>query len=288
MIYSLEISYWLTFLLLAPTGTLLTRTFNIQHDCGHLSYFSSQKVNNFLGSLLGVLTLTPYHYWKRNHRYHHATSGNLDKRGIGDIDTLTLKEYQSFSRPRKLWYRLYRNPAFMLIVGAIAVIFLKHRLPLDNPFNSVKSWVNIMLTNIGIGMVVTSIIYFLGWEALLLVYLPVYLFSSVSGIALFFIQHQYEDTYWAEDAKWSPFTTALYGSSYFEFSKFPSWLINNINLHHIHHLNSRVPFYRLRECLEAIPELQQVPQRTFRDIPNCFKLALWDEDNKKLVSFAAA
>jgi omega-6 fatty acid desaturase (delta-12 desaturase) len=288
MIYSLEISYWLTFLLLAPTAALLTRTFTIQHDCGHFAYFLSPKVNRVVGSLLGVLTLTPYHYWRRTHRYHHSACGNLDKRGIGDLDTYTLKEYQSFSKARKLWYRIYRNPAFMLFVGPIAVFGLKHRLPLDNPFNSVKIWLNIMLTNVGIGMIAAALIYFFGWQALLLVYLPVCLVASAIGIMLFFIHHQYEDMYWAEGNKWSHFKTALQGSSYFEFSKFPSWIISNINLHHIHHLNARVPFYRLRECLEAIPELQQVPRRTFRDIPNCFKLALWDEDNKKMVGFATA
>ena len=288
MIYSLGISYWLTFLLLIPTAALLTRTFTVQHDCGHLAYFTSTRANNLAGTLLGILTLTPYHYWRRTHRYHHAACGNLDKRGIGDLDTLTLNEYTALPFYRKLWYRIYRNPAFLLTVGPIAVFGLKHRLPLDNPFHSVKSWTNIMFTNLGIGVIATSIVYLFGWEALLLVYLPVCLLASAIGIALFFIHHQYEDMYWAKDDEWSPFETALNGSSYFEFSKFPSWIISNINLHHIHHLNARVPFYRLRECLEAIPELREVPQRTFKDIPNCFKLALWDEDHKKMVGFSAA
>jgi omega-6 fatty acid desaturase (delta-12 desaturase) len=173
-------------------------------------------------------------------------------------------------------------------VAPIAVFGLKHRLPLDNPFHSVKSWVNIMLTNLGIGAVVVSMMYFFGWETLLFVYLPVCVLASTLGIALFFIHHQYEDMYWSVDSEWSHFKTALHGSSYFEFSKFPSWIISNINLHHIHHLNGRIPFYRLRECLEAIPELRDVTKRTFRDIPACFKLALWDEDHKKMVGFSVA
>jgi omega-6 fatty acid desaturase (delta-12 desaturase) len=287
MIYSLGISYWLTLILLIPTAALLTRTFTIQHDCGHASYFSSLKVNNFTGSLLGIMTLTPYHYWRRNHRYHHTFSGNLDRRGIGDLDTYTIDEYKSLPAYRKLWYRIYRNPVFMLIVGSMVVFGIKHRLPLDNPFNSIKSWTNIMITNLGIGVVIASIVYFLGWETLLLVYLPVCVLASIIGIALFFIHHQYEDTYWALEDKWSHFDAALRGSSYFEFAKFPSWIISNINLHHIHHLNGRIPFYRLRECLEAIPGLMEVPKRTFKDIPNCFRLALWDEKRNMLVAFSA-
>jgi len=288
MIYSLEISYWLTFILLIPTAAMLTRAFTIQHDCGHNSFFSSLKANNRIGSLLGVLTLTPYYYWRKTHGFHHVAAGNLDKRGIGDLDTFTLNEYKSLPFYQKLWYRIYRNPAFMLVVGPIAVFGLKHRLPLDNPFHSVKSWKNIMLTNLGIGVIVVSMVYFLGWEPLLLVYVPVCLLASSIGIALFFIHHQFEDTYWAVDGEWSHYNAALQGSSYFEFSKFPSWIISNINLHHVHHLSSRIPFYRLRECLEAIPELQDAPKRTFKDIGNCFKLTLWDEDSKRMVGFSAA
>jgi omega-6 fatty acid desaturase (delta-12 desaturase) len=288
MIYGLSVSYWITFGLLIPTAALLTRAFTIQHDCGHYAYFSSHKVNKLTGNLLGVLTLTPFHYWRRTHRFHHTACGNLDKRGIGDLDTFTLKEYKSLPLYRKLWYRIYRNPAFMLVVGPIAVFGLKHRLPLDNPFNSVKTWVNIMFTNLGVGVIMASLVYFFGWEALLYIYFPVCLLASAIGIALFFIHHQYEDMYWAKDDEWSHFKTALYGSSYFEFSSFPSWIISNINLHHIHHMNDRVPFYRLRECLEAIPELRNVPRRTFRDIPACFRLALWDEDRKEMVGFSAA
>ncbi len=288
MIYSLEISYWLTFALLVPTALFLTRTFTIQHDCGHNSYFSSLKVNNRLGVLLGVLTLTPYYYWRRNHRFHHTCSGNLDKRGIGDLDTYTLREYRSLPAYKKIWYRLYRNPFFLLVVGPVAVFGFKHRLPLDNPFHSVKSWVNIMLTNLGIAVIVVSIVYFLGWESLLLVYLPVCALASAIGVALFFIHHQYEDTYWAADGEWSHYSAALRGSSYFEFSKFPSWMISNINLHHIHHLSGSIPFYRLRECLEAMPELRDVPRKSFKDVFGCFRLALWDEDHMKMVGFSAA
>ncbi len=288
MIYSLGSSYWLTFILLFPTAAMLTRAFTIQHDCGHNSFFSSLKVNNLLGSFLGILTLTPYYYWRKTHRFHHTVAGNLDKRGIGDLDTFTINEYKSLPFYQKLWYRIYRNPVFLLVVGPIAVFGLKHRLPLDNPFHSVKSWRNIMTTNLGIGVIVVSMGYFFGWKAVLFVYVPVCFLASSIGVALFFIHHQYEDTYWAKDSEWSHFNAALQGSSYFEFLKFPSWIIGNINLHHVHHLSSSIPFYRMRECLEAIPELRNAPKRTFKDVVNCFKLALWDEDSKRMVSFSTA
>jgi omega-6 fatty acid desaturase (delta-12 desaturase) len=287
MLYSLSVSYWLVFILLIPTGIMLTRIFTIQHDCGHYSFFSSLKANNILGGFLGVLTLTPYYYWRKTHNFHHAFSGNLDKRGIGDLDTLTITEYQNLSFFKKIRYRIYRNPVMLLVIGPIALFGLKHRFPIDNPFHSIKSWLNIALTNLGIAVIVVMLVHFFGWEAFFFVYLPVSALASSIGVALFFIHHQYEDMYWDRDDKWSYFDAGLYGSSYFEFSNFPSWLVANINLHHIHHLNGRIPFYRLRECLDAVAEMQNIPKRGFKDIPECFKLALWDEDNRKMVGFSA-
>jgi len=181
---------------------------------------------------------------------------------------------------------MYRHPITMLILGPILLFGLLHRLPLDNPFHSVKTWVNIMLTNLGIAVLITALVYFFGWEAFFLVYLPVCALASTIGVALFFVQHQYEDMYWDHDGEWNYFDAGFYGSSYFEFSRFPSWLVANINIHHIHHLNGRIPFYRLRECLEAIPEMRDVPKRTFKDIPACFGLALWDEENRKMIGFS--
>jgi omega-6 fatty acid desaturase (delta-12 desaturase) len=285
MLYGLTLSYWLPFILLPFTAVLVTRLFTIQHDCGHGSYFSSQKVNDVIGSLLGCLTLTPYYYWRKNHSVHHAFSGNLDKRGTGDVDTFTVSEYHSLPFLKKAWYRIYRNPAFMLIIAPLLLFGLKHRLPLDNPFHSVKSWTNIMLTNFGIAVTIFGMVQLFGAQAFFLVYLPVVWLGSSIGVALFYIQHQYEDAYWDKGNSWKYFDAGLQGSSYFEFPKIINWLINSINLHHIHHLNGHVPSYRLRECLTYIKELQTVPKRTLADIPACFKLALWDDENKKMVGF---
>ena len=285
MIYGLKAGYPLMFLLLPLAGVLITRLFTIQHDYGHGSYFSSQKVNNAVGCILGVLTLTPYYYWRKNHSIHHAFSGNLDKRGVGDVDTFTVEEYRAAPLTKKIWYRIYRHPAFMLLVAPPLLFVVKHRLPLDCAFNSVKLWVNLMLTNLAIVTLIAGLIYFFGIQSFLLVYLPVIWLGSTLGVAMFYVQHQYEGAYWSRNGEWKYFDAGLYGSSYFEFSKVFSWLVGNINLHHIHHLNGHVPSYRLRECLAHIPELQAVPKRTLADIPACFKLALWDETNKKMVGF---
>jgi len=243
------------------------------------------KANNLLGNILGVLTLTPYHYWRKNHAFHHSFSGNLDKRGIGDVDTFTVKEYQAFSLPRKIWYRIYRHPLFLIFLSPFLLFGLKHRLPLDNPFHSVKSWVNIMMTNAGIVAIVWALIHFFGYKALFVVYVPVMWIGAAIGVVQFYIQHQYEDTYWNKGSEWKAVDASLLGSSYFDYSPAINWLTNNISLHHIHHLNMHVPSYRLRECMKAIPELQLALKRTFKDIPACFRLALWDEEKKMLVGF---
>ena len=285
MIYGLTVSYWLTLIPLPFAAALVTRLFTIQHDCGHGSYFSSLKANNIIGSLLGSLTLTPYYYWRKNHSVHHAHSGNLDKRGTGDVDIFTVTEYHSLPPLKKVWYRVYRNPVFMLTIAPLLLFGLKHRLPVDNPFHSVKSWTNIMLTNLGIGITIAFFIHFFGLQAFSLVYLPVFWLGSSIGVAVFYIQHQYEDAYWRRNGEWSYFDAGMSGSSYFEFPKIINWLINDINLHHIHHLNGHVPSYRLRECLAGIPELQAVPKRTLADVFACFRLALWDEENRRMVGF---
>lgn len=289
MLYGLQTGYYGLLLAAMPFAALLImRLFTIQHDCGHGSYFSSQKINNLVGSILGVLTFTPYHYWRKTHSIHHAFSGNLDKRGIGDIDTLTVREYQSLTPLKKAWYRIYRNPAFILVIAPLLLFGLKFRLPLDNPFNSTKAWINILLTNIGMAVVIATLIFFFGIGAFLFVYLPTAWLASAIGVAAFYIQHQYEDTYWNKNDAWSYFDAGLQGSSYFEFPAFLSWMINDINLHHIHHLNGHIPSYRLRECLASIPELRAVPKRTFADIPACFGLTLWDDESKKMVGFKTA
>lgn len=273
------------FVMMPLAAILQTRLFTIQHDCGHGAYFTTKYLNDRVGEALGVLTWTPYYYWRKNHSAHHAYSGNLDQRGVGDVDTLTVKEYQALPPLKKAYYRMYRHPAFLLLAAPLLLFGFKHRLPLDNPYPSFKSWLNIMMTNAGIAVVMLGVIYFLGWQAFFFAYIPVCWLGSVFGVAGFYIQHQYEDAYWHRAEEWSYFEAGLQGSSYFEFPRIVNWLVNHINLHHIHHLSFRVPSYRLRECFESIPELQDVPKRTLRDAPRCFLLALWDEDQKKMVGF---
>ncbi len=285
MIYGLSHGYWLTLLCLPGPAILITRLFTIQHDCGHGSYFSSHAVNNAVGCALGVLTLTPYHYWRKNHSIHHRDSGNLDKRGVGDVDTFTVDEYRAFPLHKKIWYRIYRNPAFIVLAAPLLLFGVKHRLPLDCEFHSVKVWTNIMLTNLAIALSVALLVHVFGAQAFFFVYLPVVWLGSALGMTMFYIQHQYEDAYWNKGGDWKYFEAALQGSSYFEFSRTFSWLVGNINLHHIHHLNGHIPSYRLRECFTQIPELRAVVKRTLVDIPACFRLALWDDKAKKMVSF---
>jgi omega-6 fatty acid desaturase (delta-12 desaturase) len=285
MIYGITGGKWIYFLLLPLTAVLFTRLFTIQHDCGHGAYFSSRCVNDAVGNALSILTLTPYHYWKKTHAAHHACSGDLDRRGTGDVDVLTVAEYKALTPFKKAWYRLYRNPAFMVIMGPLLIYGFKFRLPLDNPYHSVKSWTGIMLTNLGIFLTIAALVHFFGLDAFLLVYLPVSWTAAAIGVTGFYIQHQYEETYWSRNGEWSHFDAALQGSSYFEFPRILNWLVNNINLHHIHHLNGRVPSYRLRECLMQIPELRAVTKRTLSDIPACFRLALWDDESGKMVGF---
>lgn len=285
MQYGIMHGIWLAYLPLPVAAILITRLFTIQHDCGHGAYFSSARVNDTVGCILGVFTFTPYYYWRKNHGAHHASSGNLDKRGIGDVDMLTVSEYNALKPLKKAWYRLYRNPFFMLIISPFLLFGMKHRLPLDNPFPSFKSWTNIMLTNLGIAVFVGTYIYFAGLTAFLLVFLPVFWLAWTFGVGGFYIQHQYEDAYWSKGEEWKFFDAGMKGSSYFDFHPAVNWLTNHINLHHIHHLNGRVPSYRLTECLAAIPELQSVEKRTLKDVPACFTLALWDDVNSKMVGF---
>ncbi len=287
ILYGYVNGYWITYLVLPVAAILTTRMFTIQHDCGHGSYFKSPLANTIAGNLLGILTLTPYYYWRKTHTVHHAFSGNLDKRGTGDVDTFTIDEYKALPAWKQLRYRIYRNPFFMLIIAPFFLFGIKHRLPLDNPFHSVKTWASVIFTNLGIVALVATLVHFFGWGAFFFVYVPVLWLGCTISVGGFYIQHQYEDAYWHDAKEWSYYDAGLKGSSYFEFPAVINWLVNNINLHHIHHLNGHVPSYRLRSCLNSIPELQAVPKRTLADVAPCFTLALWDTANNKMVGFNA-
>jgi acyl-lipid omega-6 desaturase (Delta-12 desaturase) len=282
------ISPWLAALAVLPAAGFMVRLFMLQHDCGHLSMFSSRQVNDWVGRSLGVLTLTPYDYWRHSHAMHHAGSGNLDRRGMGDINTLTLKEYEALGFWSRLGYRLYRNPFIMFGLGPIYLFVLSHRMPLDSFKQGKASWLSVHATNVGIAVLAGAMIYFFGLWTFLLVHLPIIAVGAAAGVWLFYVQHQFDETHWERNADWSHENGALHGSSYYDLPKPLMWLTGNIGIHHLHHLSSRIPFYRLPQVLKDFPELKDVGHLTIWESLKCVRLTLWDEATKKLVSFRQA
>lgn len=285
MLWSLGVGYWLTLLLAIPAGTMLIRLFMLQHDCGHGSFFRSQKLANVVGTALGVVTLVPYEYWRKTHAIHHATSGNLDGRSFGDIDTLTVREYLSRPRMKRLGYRIYRHPLVMLLVGPAWQFILKHRFPLDIPRDWKREWLSVHVTNLALAGVVALMWLTVGIDRFLLVQLPVTLIAGAMGVYLFYVQHQYEDTYWRYQEAWNYFAAGLEGASHLRMPKLFQWCTANIGLHHIHHVSSRIPNYNLQRAYDAIPELRRVTQLRLAESVKTLRLTLWDEDEKKLVGF---
>ncbi|MCZ6918250.1 MAG: fatty acid desaturase [Gemmatimonadetes bacterium] len=285
MLWSLSRGYWITLLLAVPSGLFLVRMFIIQHDCGHGSFFKSRRANDTLGFIIGVLTLVPYRYWRRTHAIHHATSGDLDHRTFGDIDTLTVREYLSRSKLTRLRYRLYRNPVIMLGLGPIYQFILKHRYPFDTPRSWKREWASIHRTNLALLVVVTIMWFTVGIDRFLLIQLPITLISGSLGVFLFYVQHQYEDTYWRYHEGWEYYAAGLQGSSHYVLPKVLQWLTGNIGIHHIHHVSSRIPNYRLQQALDENPELQQVTRLSVGASVRTLWMTLWDEDERRLVGF---
>jgi omega-6 fatty acid desaturase (delta-12 desaturase) len=286
MILSVGEYYWATLLLSVPTAAFLVRLFMIQHDCGHRSFFRSPRLNDFLGHAIGVLTLTPHSYWRKAHNIHHATSGNLDKRGIGDVRVLTLREYLVLPRWKRLAYRIYRHPIAFLGIGPLYLFIIKYRLPIDLLRRHRGALTSVMVTNVAIGGLMTGLVLWLGLAEALIVQVPIVLLSSLAGVWLFYVQHQFEHTYWRRSNEWDFHNAAVRGSSYFELPQPLRWLTADIGSHHIHHLSSRIPNYRLHECLTENAELREVGRITLRDSFACLRLALWDEDAGRLVRFS--
>ena len=285
MYLSLDYSYWVTLVLAVPTALLMVRLFIIQHDCGHGSFFRSKKACSVLGSAIGVMTLTPYAYWRQEHAVHHASSGHLDRRGHGDISTLTVAEYAALSWIKKLGYRVYRSPLVLFLVGPAFHFIVKHRLPFGALPRSKSGWASVMLTNAALAGVVLLMHFTIGLERFLLIQMPVTLLSCSVGVWLFYVQHQYESTYWRRQPEWDFHDAALYGSSHYDLGPVLQWFTGNIGLHHIHHLSSRIPNYRLQRCLNEVPELRATTRLTFLSSLRCAGLTLWDESQRKLIGF---
>ncbi len=273
-------------MLLFPFGAvLLVRLFMFQHDCGHGSFFASRSANNVLGGVLGVLTLTPYLSWRGEHAVHHANTGNLDRRGIGDVTTLTLPEYLALSRGRRLAYRLYRHPVVMFGLGPVYLFLIANRIPPGNPLRRWRDWLSVIGTNTALAALLAGLMLALDPVTILLGWLPVMILAATIGVWLFYIQHQFQDTYWEPRGQWDFREAALQGASFYDLPAVLHWMTGNIGFHHIHHLSSRIPNYRLRACHEANPSLQKAPRLTLWASFACARLALWDNDRKRLVSF---
>lgn len=285
---SVHFGFWPGLLLTVFAAGFLLRLFMIQHDCGHGSFFAHRRGDDWTGRVLGILTLTPYEYWRRAHAAHHATAGNLDQRGVGDILTLTVREYRARSFWGRLGYRLYRNPVVMFGIGPIWLFGFKQRLPFGMMRAGMVPWVSTMATNLAIAAMVAGLVWLVGIGPFLLVHLPIVIMAGSAGIWLFYVQHQFEDTHWASDADWDFREAALHGSSYYDLPAALNWLTGNIGIHHVHHLSMKVPGYRLPEILRDFPELKEIGRITVAQSLGCVKLALWDEGRRKLVSFREA
>lgn len=288
MFVAVEAGHFFALALTVPAGLLLLRLFLIQHDCGHGSFLPSRSGNNWLGRALGVLTLTPYDCWRRSHALHHAGGGNLDARGLGDVHTLTVREFHARTRWAQLLYRLYRHPFVLLGLGPAYLFLLRHRLPIGLMKAGWIYWVSAMATNAATALLLAALIQQFGIGVVALIFLPVLLIAASIGVWLFYIQHQFEDAHWDESANWSFHDAALRGSSHLELPPVLRWFTANIGVHHVHHLASRIPFYRLPEVLRANPRLKEINRFTALQTFGTLRLALWDEDQRRLVPFPEA
>ncbi|XAZ21263.1 fatty acid desaturase (plasmid) [Sinorhizobium sp. B11] len=285
---AIHFGYWLGLVLNVPAAGFLLRLFMLQHDCGHGSFFGRRQWDDWTGRVIGILTLTPYDYWRRAHAEHHASAGNLDERGVGDITTLTVEEYRALTGPGKLAYRLYRHPLVMFGIGPAYLFIFKQRLPIGMMRSGALPWISTMATNAGVAVLVALLIWAVGIVPFLLVHLPIVLLAGSAGVWLFYVQHQFEDTHWSKPPEWTFPYSAMHGASHYDLPRPLRWITANIGMHHVHHLSSRVPFYRLPEVLRDYPELAKLGRINIRDSLSCVKLILWDETARRLISLREA
>jgi acyl-lipid omega-6 desaturase (Delta-12 desaturase) len=280
------ISLWLTIPLAMLAGGLLVRVFIIFHDCGHGSYFKSRWANDIVGFMAGVLTFTPYYHWRWEHAIHHGTSGQLDKRGTGDIWTMTVQEYLDASRWKKFSYRLARNPIVLFVIAPIVVFVILQRFP--SPGASRRERHSVWWMNLALACFVLLMGWVYGFGAFFFMQALAWTVAGTAGIWLFYVQHQFEDVYWERGENWDYVAAALQGSSFYKLPRVLQWFSGNIGFHHIHHLSPRVPNYHLQKCHEADPVFQQVPPITLVSSLKSLAFRLLDEPAGKLVGFARA
>lgn len=283
---TIAISPWITVGISTIAAGFVVRTFIIFHDCTHGSFFKNKKANDIIGFWTGVLTSFPYEKWKREHTIHHATSSNLDKRGIGDIDMLTLEEYEASSKLRRLGYRMYRNPLVMFGLGPLYMVLVLNRV--NRKDAKAKERKNTYLTNITVVAICAAMIYLVGWQAFLLVQGTTLFIAGALGIWLFYIQHTYEDSYFENDAEWDYVKAAVEGSSYYKLPRVLQFLTGNIGFHHVHHLSPRVPNYNLEKAHEEVKPLQKATTITLVTSLESIRYKLYDEENQKFVTFREA
>ncbi len=283
MIWSLRVSYWLTLALTIPAAGFLVRTFIIFHDCGHGSFFRSGRMNTIIGVITGLLVFTPYHRWHRDHHIHHQTVGNLEKRGTGDVMTVTVAEYESMSGWRRFIYRLYRHPLFLLGIAPLLLFVVLYRFP--RKYMSVKEHVYVHLTNLALALVIYLMVMAIGWKAYLMIQLPVLYIATIHGVWLFYVQHQYRHVVWSDSSSWDYMTMALNGSSFFRLPPLLNWFTGNIGYHHIHHLSPLIPNYNLKRCNDENALFSNVKPITFLSAFESLILRLWDEKKGMLISF---
>jgi omega-6 fatty acid desaturase (delta-12 desaturase) len=275
--------YWITLALAAVAGGILVRIFILFHDCAHGSFFASRRANTILGYVTGILTFTAFEDWRRAHNLHHATAGDLDRRGIGDVWTMTTEEYLAAPRPRRLAYRIYRNPLVLFGIGPLLLFLLFQRFPKRGGGKRERK--SVLLTNMALLLIVGAATWTIGLQTYLLIQLPVILISGSLGLWLFYIQHQFENAYWDRHESWDPMRVALEGSSYFKLPKILQWFTGNIGLHHIHHVRPSIPNYNLQQCFDDVPRFQAVKAITLRTSFRSLRLGLYDAKKNIMVSF---
>lgn len=282
-----DVSIWLTILLAVANAFFLVRIFIIQHDCGHQSFLRSRKANNLIGSACSFLTFIPFKYWAKNHNYHHGHNGVLDgNRDIGDINTLTVKEYKQLNRLKKLQYQIFRSAPVLFLIGPLVYIFYNNRFPIIR----LKGWEfanrALLWNNVFLLAIHGTIVYFLGWQAFFLVQLPIIAAFGTIALWFFYIQHQHEFTYKARKEDWDLLKASIQGSSYLKLPRLFHWLSGNIGYHHIHHLNSLIPNYELANCHHDNPVFDQVANAlTFTQSLRCIFYKLWDEESEKMITW---
>jgi omega-6 fatty acid desaturase (delta-12 desaturase) len=283
MYRSLAYSYWFTLMLSIVASGFLIRIFIIFHDCGHRSFFVSKRASNIVGMIMGIIAFTPFFKWHDQHRIHHSTSGNLDKRGIGDVWTMTLEEYEKSSLRQRFFYRAFRNPFIMFTLGPVLVIFFQNRITTKDQTRLAKR--NVYFTNIFLLFVCALMSLLIGLKAFLLIQLPILLIGHSMGLWLFYIQHQFDDVSWERENKWDYKIAAIRGSSFLKLPAILQWFTGNIGFHHVHHLSSRIPNYNLEKCHKENEIFKDVKPIVLFSTFRVLTLGLWDEANRQMISF---